>query len=255
MLGLIDESLEGFFRASVPLGATEVDVSFEAPDREWSAKLVRPTINMFLWDIRRSAQRGRAGLEEFERDGETMRRMVLPVVEFRYLITAWTSDHGDERALLAGVMRSLLAHSHLPLEFLAEGFDTLRQPSLLMARAGEQHVDVFRALEGQLKPSISMIVISDIDTELGRPVGPEVTSLDLSVNDPDGVSSSPPRRIAGEAPGAAGAAVRGPHGAATVNPTGRFLIQAVPGDEIVLETSPPQVLTVPESGGIRFGEG
>lgn len=252
MLELIDESLEAFFRASVPLGATEVDVSFEAPDRDWSAKLVRPTVNMFLWDIRRSAQRGRAGMEEFERDGKQMRRLALPVVELRYLITAWTSDHGDERALLAGVMRSLLATSHVPTEFLTDDFDTLRPPSLLMARAGEQHVDVFRALEGQLKPSISMIVMSDIDTDLGRPVGPEVTSIGLSVSDADGATSTPPRRVAGEAPDAIGAVVHGPNGSAKVNPAGRFLIQAVAGDEIVLESDPPRTTTVPGTGGIRF---
>ena len=77
MLDLIDESLEAFFRAGVPLGATEVDVSFEAPDRGWSAKLVRPTVNMFLWDIRRSATRARSGVEEVVRDGRTVRRHAL----------------------------------------------------------------------------------------------------------------------------------------------------------------------------------
>lgn len=254
MLDLIDESLEAFFRAAVPLGATEVDVSFEAPDRDWSAKLVRPTVNMFLWDIRKSAGRARAGLEEIERDGKTLRRMALPVVELRYLVTAWTSDHGDERALLAGVMRTLLANSHVPIEFLPAEFTDLRPPSLLMARAGEQHIDVFRALEGQLKPSLSMVVASDIDTDLGRPVGPEVTSLGLSVTDADGVTSTPPRRIAGEAlvDGAVGARVVGPNGSTTVNAASRFLIQAVPGDELVLLTDPERVAVVPDEGGVRF---
>ena len=59
MLELVDESLEAFFRAVVPLSATDVDVSFDAPDRDWSAKLSRPTVNVFLWDIRRSATRSR----------------------------------------------------------------------------------------------------------------------------------------------------------------------------------------------------
>ena len=39
MLHLIDAALEAFLRATVPLSAQDVDVSFEAPDREWSAKL------------------------------------------------------------------------------------------------------------------------------------------------------------------------------------------------------------------------
>ena len=54
MLEYIDESLELFLRALAPLSAADVDVSFQAPDREWSAKLNRPTVNMFLWDIKRS---------------------------------------------------------------------------------------------------------------------------------------------------------------------------------------------------------
>ncbi len=102
MLDLIDTSLEAFFRATVPLSAQDVDVSFEPPDRDWSAKLTRPTVNLFLWDIRRSSERARAGVEEVERDGGSCAGMALPRVELRYLVTAWTSDHGDERALLAG---------------------------------------------------------------------------------------------------------------------------------------------------------
>ena len=67
MLDLIDESLEAFFRATVPLDSTDVDVSFEPPEREWSAKLNRPTVNAFLWDIRRSTHRARTGMEALER--------------------------------------------------------------------------------------------------------------------------------------------------------------------------------------------
>ena len=77
-------------------------MSFEAPDRDWSAKLTRPTVNLFLWDIRRSTERARPGSRRLERDGRLVRRLPLPRVELRYLVTAWTSDHGDERALLAG---------------------------------------------------------------------------------------------------------------------------------------------------------
>lgn len=254
MLELIDESLEAFFRAGVPLGATEVDVSFEAPDRTWSAKLVRPTVNLFLWDIRRSASRSRTGMERVERNGEEFSRLALPVIELRYLITAWTSDHGDERALLAGVMRTLLAHTHLPAEHLPDVFDGMRAPSLLMARAGEDHVDVFRALEGQLKPSISMVVVTEVDTDLLTPLAPAVASIDLSVNDPTTGRESRSRRVAGEAlvDGAPGVVVRGPDDATTVNAAGRFLIRARPGDELVLDVDPPLRVIVPESGGVRF---
>jgi hypothetical protein len=252
VLDLIDESIEAFLRARVPLGAKEIDVSFEAPDREWSAKLTRPTVNLFLWDVRRSTARARTGMEEIERDGETIRRLALPTIELRYLITAWTSNHGDERALLAGVMSTILAHSHLPDEFLSGPLTEVRPPTVLMARTGEEHVDVFRALEGQLKPSISMIVVTDVDTGLGEPVGPDVTSIGLSVSDAETGATSSSRRVAGEALGAVGAVVRAPGDMTEVNATGRFLIRAKPGDELVLMTEPEQSLVVPDSGGVSF---
>ena len=36
MLDAIDTTLEALLRAAVPLSASDVDVSFEAPDRDWS---------------------------------------------------------------------------------------------------------------------------------------------------------------------------------------------------------------------------
>jgi hypothetical protein len=254
VLDLIDESLEAFFRATVPLDATDVDVSFEPPEREWSAKLNRPTVNAFLWDIRRSTHRAKTGMEAVERNGETVRRMALPVVELRYVVTAWTSDHGDERALLAGLMRAILAHGTIPSTFLAEPLLALEPPSILMARTGEEHVDVFKALEGQLKPGINMVLVSQVDTAVTTPVGPPVQEIEVLVADRTGTAASSVRRIAGEvlAPEAVGVLVHSPVGAARVNAAGRFLVKARPGDEVVVETSPPRSAVVPTAGGVRI---
>ena len=57
VLAHIDESLEAMLRAAVPLSAVDIDVSFEIPDEDWAAKLTRPTVNLYLWDIRRSSNR------------------------------------------------------------------------------------------------------------------------------------------------------------------------------------------------------
>ncbi len=101
MLEMIDESPERFLRGSLQLGATDVDVSFEAPDREWSAKLTRPTVNLFRWDIRRSATRSRSGMCTVEAGDDLVHPLAFRIVELGYVITAWTSDHGDERALFS----------------------------------------------------------------------------------------------------------------------------------------------------------
>ena len=254
MLDLIDDALEELLRATVPLGSTEIDVSFDPPDREWGAKLTRPTVNMFLWDIRRSAGRSRAGLEQFEQDGKVVRRLALPVVELRYLVTAWTSDHSDERVLLSGLLRSLTTYSEIPAVYVPAGLAGLRPLSLVMARSGEEQVDVFKALEGQLKPGINIVISCEVDTNMAVPAGPPTTGFELSVSDSTSGARVSSRRVAGEVmfeipPDTV---VRSPNGSVRVNATGRFLIRAEPGDELVLELDPPRSLVVPDSGGVRF---
>lgn len=255
MLELIDEGLEAFFRATVPLSATDVDVSFEAPDREWSAKLSRPTVNLFLWDIRRSTN-SRSGMRTVEVDGQVVHQPALPVVELRYVISAWTTDHDDERGLLAGMMRSLLRFGTIPRDYLSTAFDRLELPVVLMARAGEDHMDVFKALEGQVKPGLNIVVTTEFDIDSASPAGPPVRSIGTSIGRLGGGRESR-RRLAGEVVGAeerglVGAVVRSPSDMTQVNPQGQFLLRATEGDEIVIDVEPAMVTTVPAQGGIRF---
>ncbi len=259
MLELIDDALEALFRATVPLAARDIDVSFDAPERDWSAKLTRPTVNLFLWDIRRSAEHARAGVEQFERNGQTVRRQALPRIELRYVVTAWTSDHGDERSLLAGLLRAILAHSEIPMQFVPAGLVELPPMRLVMANSGSEPPDMSKMLEGQLKPGIHMVVVTAIDTDVYTPAGPPVETFEVQVSrlgqlNGDG-QSDVVRRVAGEIadPGAIGAAVISPRGASVVNEAGRFVIHAAPGDTLVIETEPSQTIVVPAVGGVRVG--
>jgi len=256
VLELIDDALETFLRAEVPLSSTEIDVSFDPPDREWSARLVRPTVNAFLWDLRRSASRSQSGLRTVEHNGVIVHQPAFPVIELRYVLTAWASDKGDERDLLSGLLRIILQHAALPRRYLSNELDQLEQPSLLIARAGEDHMDVFKALEGQIKPGINMSISTEFDTGVHFPAGPPITSIESAVGQL-GETVSRRRRVAGEVVGASAAAaigvvVRSTTDATLVNDAGRFLLRAAPGDEITLDTTPPLVATVLDTGGVRF---
>ena len=68
MLNLLDESLETFLRAEVPLSAKAVDLSFEAPDSDWGAGVTKPTVNLYLWDVRRNVEGAQSGFELVEDD-------------------------------------------------------------------------------------------------------------------------------------------------------------------------------------------
>ena len=254
MLELIDESLEAFFRATVPLSATDVDVSFDAPDREWAAKLTRPTVNIFLWDIRRSISRARSGTRTVERAGQVFHVAPPPFLELRYVVTAWTSDHGDERALLAGLIRSILGNGAIGRDFLTDAFDEFSLPTLSMAAAGEDHMDVFKALDGQLKPGLNVVLTTEFDIGGGQLAGPPVDSIGTTFGRFGSDTTESVRRVAGEvlSPDAVGAIVRSPIGSTVVDGTGRFLVRARIGDEVVVDTDPPLTTTVPEAGGIRL---
>jgi hypothetical protein len=176
-------------------------------------------------------------------------------VELRYLATAWTADHGDERALLAGLMRTIIAHHEVPTQFVAEPLRQLPNLNLLMPRSGEEHLDLFKALEGQLKPGISIVLVTAVETDVFTPAGPpaEVFETRASFRDGHVLPVEAVRRVAGEVadPAAVGATVISPHGSARVNASGRFLVAAQPGDEIQIQTDPPRSVTVPPRGGVR----
>ena len=57
MIHKLDQVWRDFFRRELPIKNGEVEIAFDQPKREWSARLNRPTINIYLHDIRESAKR------------------------------------------------------------------------------------------------------------------------------------------------------------------------------------------------------
>ncbi len=254
MLEHVDAALESLLRARVPLSAQDVDVSFETPTKEWSARLNRPTVNLFLWDLKRSTEQARSGMQRTERDGVPSTRMAPPIIELRYLITAWTQDHRDERALLSGLLRSVLASRQIAATFLppelAHELLTLR-----LARTGETPLDVFKLIDNTMKAALDVALVTPVDLGLDTPLATPVTEIGIRIGDMTTPGRTVDvRRVAGEVRvPALGAIVRSPRSATVVNESGRFLIAAAPGDEITLEIDPPHSVVVPAHGGVVIG--
>ena len=256
MLHLVDEALERFLRASVPMAVDTVDVVFQAPDRTWGASISRPTVNLFLFDVRRSGNRAVAGIEEVEIDGVISRRPAFPRMELRYLLTAWTADLRDEHQLLGSAMRAVLATKDIPVEFLPPPLDQVFPlPGLSLAQTGaENQADLWNALDGQLKPGLDITVELTVDPGLAVPAGPPTTAVELELSD----KREPTRRarvarLAGRVtdPSAVGARVITRRGSSVVEPSGSFLVPAEPGDELTIDTDPPRVITIPPDGVVE----
>jgi hypothetical protein len=182
MLHQLDESIETFLRAAVPLPARDIDVAFEAPDGDWAARVSRPTVNLYLWDVRVNLSEREYGDELIEdSDGKRYRRGPLPRVDCRYLVTAWTSEVRDEHSLLGSVLAALLLHPVIEAEHLQGVLATVRPVPSLSLRSGDgsENSDFWSALGGQLKPGLDLVVTATVDAAAMAAAGPAVEGLDV----------------------------------------------------------------------------
>jgi hypothetical protein len=233
MLNLLDESLEGFLRAVVPLPSKDIEVSFDAPDSEWSASVTKPTINLYLWDLRQSVQRRESGVQLVEENGVAVRKRPAPQVDCRYLVTAWTSETQDEHALLGAVLGALLQHDRLPADYLQGAYAPVRPvPRLDVASPDMKDTsDFWSAVGGQLKPGLDLRVTATVDVAATTAAGPPVEELDVALQDIyDDATRSTNSLVGGE--GEAGSRVVSASGAALVDERGRYVVRARSRDDV-----------------------
>lgn len=243
MLHQLDDALARMLRARLEIDRADLDIVFETPDGEWGARVTKPTVNLFLWDIRRSGEESRSGRERVVVDGQERWRQSPPRMEFQYLLTAWTTEVADEHELLGRCLVAILGSPALAGE-LAPTFATDQLPPVTVRVArtdGKDLADFWGAIDGKLKPGLNLVVAASIDPAVSIAAGPPTESYQVDVTDRRDARSSTRRRFAGRS-GAVGATVRSPRGTTVVDEHGRFLIDAEPGDEIVVESDPPETV-------------
>jgi Pvc16 N-terminal domain len=259
MLHLLDETLEAFLRAEVPLSSRQIDVSFEAPDSDWGARVNKPTVNLFLWDVRNNVEQREAGVELVEgENGKRFRARPKPRVDCHYLVTAWTSEVKDEHQLLGSLLSSLLGHHEIAEDYLRGAYESVRPlPALQVALPdGKDNSDFWSALGGKLKPGLDLIVTATVDLDTTVEAGPPVESYDIAVGDSGQPDTRSTRSVVAGDVGAdaAGRVVLSPRGRGVVDESGRFFVEAGPGDEITIEGEPKLTKKVDEQGTVRAGK-
>jgi hypothetical protein len=181
VLQLLDESLEAFLRATVPLDPSDVAIAFDAPDKAWSATVTQPTINLFLWDIHRAPEKARAGMETVTHNGTSARRRPPPVVNLCYVLTAWTAHHRDEHQLLGEVMRAVLSSKELQPPYLKAPLDALRPlPTLDL---GGVQTEFWKSIDGVLKPGLELRVSLVVDAYTLQPTEAPPGEVSVSTSD------------------------------------------------------------------------
>jgi hypothetical protein len=187
MLADLDRALRSLLRSS--LGFKDVEVAFDAPSREWSAGVSTPTLNLFLYDMRESANAPAGDWTEHRANGEARVERPPLRVDCAYSITAWTRAVQDEHQMISQALAVLLAHERLPADVL-DGTGLAPYAESIVTRIGrpkaEGSAEFWSALGGQYKLSLDYVVTLPCHPGVTLHRGPEVRTHTVHVRDRDG---------------------------------------------------------------------
>jgi hypothetical protein len=168
----LDDTIRQLLIEHVPLDLSEVDVSFDAPDRDWSGRLSRPTVNCFLYDVHQNVERREAdwAVTRDEHTRSVTRRQGPLRIDAIYYLTVWARMPEDEHRLLWRVLSVLARFPVLPAATLAGELQD--QPYPLQARVAQpaeqrtSATDLWQALDNRVRPSLSYVITLALDPQI-----------------------------------------------------------------------------------------
>jgi hypothetical protein len=164
MIEDLDEALRHLLVREMPINNGEVDIQFNQPKREWSARLSRPTLNLFLYDVRENLKlRHTAQGWDIERrsDGTAIQRRRPFRTDLHYLLTAWATEPEDEHRLLARAMLALFRVPEVPTDLLSESLQDQPAPITLKVAqydTAQNLTDLWSSLDNELRPALTCMV-------------------------------------------------------------------------------------------------
>ena len=156
-----DEALRKLLVQEIPIRGNEIEITFEQPKREWSARLNRPTLNIFLFDVRENVslrnRTQRHNVDPSRREVQIQRPETR--VDLHYMITAWASEVDDEHRLLTRTMLALLRHGQLPPELMIGTLVDLDR-AIHLSVAQYDHplnpTEIWGVLDNEMRPALSL---------------------------------------------------------------------------------------------------
>ncbi|MFC9430260.1 DUF4255 domain-containing protein [Streptomyces sp. NPDC056987] len=179
MIHEVDDVLKGLLTGGA-LAGSGVEVTFEAPTRDWAARQNAPTIDAYLYDIREDTRRRERGAGAVRDDQGIVVKRRPPPRWFRlaYLVTAWTKRPEDEHRLLSAVLATLLPRELLSPEELTGSLAELglHVPVSVAGLHTEARslADIWSALGGELKPSLDVVITAPFPSYREFDPGPPV---------------------------------------------------------------------------------
>ncbi|MCQ3975934.1 MAG: hypothetical protein DPW09_21070 [Anaerolineae bacterium] len=191
MINQLDRVLRQLLIHDLPVRNGEVEIAFDQPKGEWSGRLSRPTLNLFLYDVRENTTLREPEWEIRRNSDGTATRQRKPVrLDLHYMITTWAANPDDEHSLIARTLSVLFRHPYLPppedrqkredrvfwQEMVAQWPEIFRQqPAPIPIRVAQPDLlpnpaEIWSAMDNQLRPAIACVVtlaLNPYETETG----------------------------------------------------------------------------------------
>lgn len=280
MIADLDETIRRLLQQELPIKNGEIEIKFDQPKREWSARLNRPTVNLFLYDLRENPVLRQHGWEQIAGNGNGrgdnqlahLKRTPLRVDCF-YMLTTWASDSEDEHRLLSSALLALFRFPVLPADRLVGSLK--KQPFEVPARLANHDrltnpAEVWSSLDNEMRPSISYIITLALDPWVeitaplvrtftmrsGQAVGmPELPSLQMdTVLERVDLGGTVQSAKSGDPLSGIQVAIKGTGLFTTTDTSGRFRLGSLPPGEYILVAWPEEgrplekAITLPGDG-------
>jgi Pvc16 N-terminal domain/Carboxypeptidase regulatory-like domain len=195
MLADLDETVRALLKRELKTHSFDgVEIAFDAPDKEWSAQLSKPTVNLFLYDLREAQDYRPIEWREVQGNGGTQDERPPLRVDASFAVTAWTRAVEDEHRLLSQVLAILYAYPTLPDDILTGTLANGSQQYPLKTRIAQERTtdrsDFWTAVGGQYKASLDYVVTVSCESGTALERGPEVRTQTLRLQDRDGARST-----------------------------------------------------------------
>ena len=186
MIDELDEVLRQYLIRELPIKNNEIDIAFDQPRKEWSARVSQPTLNVYLYDVRENVKL-RVGQQVWDTerhdDGSISQRRKPVRIDLHYLITAWTTEPEDEHRLLTRTLLALFRHQNLPDELLPETLQN--QPTPIPLKVAQYDMldkpsDFWNVMDNQQRPGITLMLTLALNTYAAI-TGPAIRTRELRI--------------------------------------------------------------------------
>ncbi len=168
MIYELNETLKELLLSEMPVRKGDIDIQFDLPKREWSSRLNKPTLNIFMYDVLENIElRGSEQWTQTDNGDGTVSLHRNPVrVNFYYLITSWAKEIQDEQQLLSTALTTLLRSAIVPEDLLPEALQNQPVPirlEVLQNKSLAKMSDFWSTIENDPHPGIRLTVTLTID--------------------------------------------------------------------------------------------